>query len=101
MTDLLQLATAEPVLKVGLNFVPGAAAFSPLSTKLGSMLSDEIKSNNKPWEEKTLLGLRTDEGLAALNGRQFVVLLDPDRNCAGGATETVPLRYARVAYRLV
>lgn len=77
VTDLLQLATAEPVLKVGLNFVPGAAAFSPLSTKLGSMLSDEIKSNNKPWEEKTLLGLRTDEGLAALNGRQFVVLLDP------------------------
>lgn len=77
VTDLLQLATAEPVLKVGLNFVPGAAAFSPLSTKLGSMLSDEIKSNNKPWEEKTLLGLRADEGLSALNGRQFVVLLDP------------------------
>ncbi|HSB97090.1 MAG TPA: hypothetical protein VLC91_11615, partial [Spongiibacteraceae bacterium] len=74
---LLQVATAEPVLKVGLNFVPGAAAFSPLSTKLGSMLSDEIKSTNKPWEEKTLLGLRADEGLAALNGRQFVVLLDP------------------------
>ena len=77
VTDLLQLATAEPVLKVGLNFVPGGAAFSPLSTKLGSMLSDEIKSNNKPWEEKTLLGLRADEGLAALNGRQFIVLLDP------------------------
>jgi hypothetical protein len=77
VTDLLQLATAEPMLKVGLNFVPGAAAFSPLSTKLGSMLSDEIKSTNKPWEEKTLLGLRTDEGLMALNGRQFVVLLDP------------------------
>lgn len=77
VTDLLQLATAEPILKVGLNFVPGAAAFSPLSTKLGSMLSDEIKSNNKPWEEKTLLGLRADEGLASLNGRQFIVLLDP------------------------
>ncbi len=77
VTNLLQVATAEPVLKVGLNFIPGAAAFSPLSTKLGSMLSDEIKSTNKPWEEKTLLGLRSDEGLAALNGRQFVVLLDP------------------------
>ncbi len=77
VTSLLQLATAEPVLNVGLNFVPGGAAFSPLSTKLGSMLSDEIKSTNKPWEEKTLLGLRSDEGLAALNGRQFVVLLDP------------------------
>src|SRR5690606_28781118 len=77
VTDLLELATAEPVLKVGLNFVPGGAAFSPLSTKLGDMLSQEIKSSNKPWEEKTLLGLRTDEGLMALNGRQFVVLLDP------------------------
>jgi hypothetical protein len=77
VTDLLQLATDEPVLKVGLNFVPGGAAFSPLSTKLGSMLSNEIKTTNKPWEEKTLLGLRTDEGLASLNGRQFVVLLNP------------------------
>lgn len=77
VTDLLQLATDEPVLKVGLNFVPGAAAFSPLSTKLGSMLSNEIKTTNKPWEEKTLLGMRTDEGLATLNGRQFIVLLNP------------------------
>lgn len=77
VTDLLQLATDEPVLKVGLNFIPGAAAFSPLSTKLGSMLSNEIKTTNKPWEEKTLLGMRTDEGLATLNGRQFIVLLNP------------------------
>ncbi|MET0379987.1 MAG: hypothetical protein ABW049_13430 [Spongiibacteraceae bacterium] len=77
VTDLLELATDEPILKVGLNFVPGGAAFSPLSTKLGNMLSEEIKTTNKPWEEKTLLGLRTDEGLAALHGRQFVVLLNP------------------------
>lgn len=77
ITDLLRFATDEPVLKVGLNFVPGGAALSPLSTKLGNMLSEEIKTTNKPWEEKTLLGLRTDEGLAALNGRQFIVLLNP------------------------
>ena len=77
VTDLLRFATDEPVLKVGLNFVPGGAAFSPLSTKLGSMLSNEIKTTNKPWEEKTLLGMRTEEGLAALNGRQFIVLLNP------------------------
>lgn len=77
VTDLLQLATAEPILSVGLNFVPGGGAVAGLSTKLGSMLSDEIKSTNKPWEEKTLLGLRSDEGLAALDGRQFVVLLNP------------------------
>src|SRR5690606_4079460 len=77
VTDLLELATDEPILKVGLNFVPGGAAFSPLSTKLGSMLSNEIKTTNKPWEEKTLLGMRIEEGLASLNGRQFVVLLNP------------------------
>jgi hypothetical protein len=77
VTNLLELATDEPILKVGLNFVPGGAAFSPLSTKLGNMLSEEIKTTQKPWEEKTLLGMRTDEGLAALNGRQFVVLLNP------------------------
>lgn len=77
VTDLLKLATAEPLLNVGLSFVPGAAAFSPLSTKLGDMLSDEIKTSNKPWEEKTLLGLRSDEGVQSLHGRQFVVLLNP------------------------
>ena len=77
VTDLLELATDEPILKVGLNFIPGGAAFSPLSTKLGSMLSNEIKTTNKPWEEKTLLGMRTEEGLASLNGRQFIVLLNP------------------------
>lgn len=77
VTDLLQVATAEPMLRVGMNFVPGGAAFSPLSTKLGDMLSEEIKTSNKPWEEKTLLGLRADQGLSQLDGRQFVVLLDP------------------------
>lgn len=76
VTDLLELATAEPVLKVGLSFVPGGATFSPLSTKLGDMLSEEIKTSEKPWEEKTLLGLRPDEGLASLHGRQFIVLLN-------------------------
>jgi hypothetical protein len=77
VTNLLELATDEPILKVGLAFVPGGAAFSPLSTKLGNMLSEEIKTTQKPWEEKTLLGMRVDEGLAALDGRQFVVLLNP------------------------
>lgn len=76
VTDLLELATAEPVLAVGLSFVPGGPALSPLSTKLGSLLSEEIKSTNKPWEEKTLLGLRPDQGVASLHGRQFVVLLN-------------------------
>ncbi|MGB0955279.1 MAG: hypothetical protein ACPGZP_04675 [Panacagrimonas sp.] len=76
VTNLLEVATAEPMLRVGMSFIPGATAFSPLSTKLGDMLSDEIKTTNKPWEEKTLLGLRADQGLAALDGRQFVVLLN-------------------------
>jgi hypothetical protein len=77
VTDLLRFATDEPILKVGLNFIPGGAVFSPLSTKLGSMLSNEIRTTEKPWEEKTLLGMRTDEGLSSLNGRQFIVLLNP------------------------
>lgn len=76
VTNLLQVATQEPILKIGLSFVPGATAFSPLSTKLGDMLSEEIKTTNKPWEEKTLLGMRADQGLAALDGRQFVVMLN-------------------------
>jgi hypothetical protein len=76
VTNLLQVATSEPLLKVGMSFVPGATAFSPLSTKLGDLLSDEIKTSNKPWEEKTLLGLRSDEGLFALDGRMFVVMLN-------------------------
>lgn len=76
VTNLLQLATSEPILKIGLNFAPGGAAVSALSTRLGELLSEEIKTTNKPWEEKTLLGLRSDQGLAALDGRQFVVLLN-------------------------
>lgn len=100
VTNLLQLATAEPILKIGLNFAPGGAAVSALSTRLGELLSDEIKTSNKPWEEKTLLGLRSDQGLSALNGRQFVVLLNstdatalqapsPDlRRCGSGRSPT-------------
>ena len=76
VTHLLQLATSEPILKIGLNFAPGGAAVSALSTRLGELLSEEIKTSNRPWEEKTLLGLRSDQGLAALDGRQFVVLLN-------------------------
>lgn len=79
VTNLLSMATDEPVLSVGLSFVPGAAAFSPLSTKLGDLLSEEIKTSEKPWEEKTLLGLRADEGISSLDGRQFVVLLNPSK----------------------
>lgn len=77
VTNLLQVATAEPMLKFGMGFVPGGQVVSGLSSKLGELLSDEIKTEKKPWEEKTLLGLRADQGLAALDGRQFVVLLNP------------------------
>lgn len=76
VTNLLEVATAEPVLKVGLSFVPGASAVTNLSTRLGDLLSEEIKSTNKPWEERTLLGLRPDQGLFSLDGRQFIVLLN-------------------------
>lgn len=79
VTNLLSLATAEPILKYGLNFAPGGAVVSSLSTRLGELLSDEIKVENKPWEEKTLLGLRAEQGLSALDGRQFVVLLNSSR----------------------
>ncbi|MGQ0618368.1 MAG: hypothetical protein ACT4QA_00380 [Panacagrimonas sp.] len=79
VTNLLSLATAEPILKFGLDFVPGGNVVSSLSTRLGELLSDEIKSENKPWEEKTLLGLRSEQGLAALDGRQFVVLLNSSK----------------------
>ncbi|MDP3859400.1 MAG: hypothetical protein Q8Q73_16725 [Stagnimonas sp.] len=100
VTHLLQLATSEPILKIGLNFAPGGAAVSALSTRLGELLSEEIKTSNKPWEEKTLLGLRADQGLSALDGRQFVVLLNstdatalqapsPDlRRCEAGRSPT-------------
>ena len=54
----------------------GAGAVTGLSTKLGDLLSEEIKSTNKPWEEKTLLGLRLHQGIAALDGHQFVVMLN-------------------------
>ncbi|MCC2655825.1 MAG: hypothetical protein K0Q76_933 [Panacagrimonas sp.] len=76
VTNLLEIATGEPVLKFGMGFVPGGQVVSGLSSKLGELLSDEIKTEKKPWEEKTLLGLRADEGLSALDGRQFVVLLN-------------------------
>lgn len=76
VTNLLELATAEPMLKFGMGFVPGGQVVSSLSSRLGELLSDEIKTEKKPWEEKTLLGLRSDQGLAALDGRQFVVLLN-------------------------
>ena len=79
VTNLLSLATAEPILKYGLNFAPGGAVVSSLSTRLGELLSEEIKVENKPWEEKTLLGLRAEQGLSALDGRQFVVLLNSSR----------------------
>lgn len=78
VTNLLEVATAEPMLKFGLGFVPGGQVVSSLSTKLGELLSEEIKTEKKNWEEKTLLGLRADQGLAALDGRQFVVLLRPN-----------------------
>lgn len=73
------LAATSPVAQVGLSFVPGAATFNPISYKLGGMLSDEIKTSGKPWEERTLLGMRADEGVQALDGRQFVVLLNPSK----------------------
>ncbi len=76
VTNLLELATAEPMLKFGMGFVPGGQVVTGLSSRLGELLSDEIRTEKKPWEEKTLLGLRTDEGLAELDGRQFVVLLN-------------------------
>ncbi len=76
VTNLLEIATAEPALKMGMSLIPGASVAAGLSTKLGDMLSDEIKTTNKPWEEKTLLGLRADQGLFSLDGRQFVVLLN-------------------------
>ncbi|MGQ0698765.1 MAG: hypothetical protein ACT4PZ_11055 [Panacagrimonas sp.] len=76
VTNLLQIATAEPMLKFGMGFVPGGQVVSGLSSKLGEMLSEEIKTEKKNWEEKTLLGLRSDQGLAALDGRQFVVMLN-------------------------
>ncbi len=76
VTNLLEIATGEPVLKFGMGFVPGGQVVGGLSSKLGEMLSEEIKTEKKPWEEKTLLGLRSDEGVAALNGRQFVVMLN-------------------------
>lgn len=77
VTNLLE--ASSPVAQVGLAFVPGAAVFNPISYKLGGMLSDEIKTTGKPWEERTLLGLRADEGVAALDGRQFVILLNPSK----------------------
>ncbi|ROH90951.1 hypothetical protein ED208_08215 [Stagnimonas aquatica] len=77
VTNLLAIANDEPIMKLGLGFIPGGSAVNLLSTRLGSLLSEEIKSSNKPWEEKTLLGLRSDQGLAALDGRQFVVMLNP------------------------
>lgn len=79
VTNLLEIATAEPMLKFGMGFVPGGTVVTGLSSKLGELLSDEIKTENKPWEEKTLLGLRSEEGLAALDGRQFVVLLNSSK----------------------
>lgn len=77
VTNLLEIATAEPMLKFGMGFVPGGQVVSGLSSKLGELLSDEIKTEKKNWEEKTLLGLRSDQGLAALHGRQFIVMLNP------------------------
>lgn len=76
VSNLLEIATGEPVMKFGMGFVPGGQVVSGLSSKLGEMLSDEIKTEKKPWEEKTLLGLRSDEGVSALDGRQFVVMLN-------------------------
>lgn len=77
VTNLLEVATAEPMLKFGMGFVPGGQVVTSLSSKLGELLSEEIKTEKKNWEEKTLLGLRADQGLAELDGRQFVVLLNP------------------------
>lgn len=77
VTNLLEVATAEPMLKFGMGFVPGGAVVTSLSSKLGELLSEEIKTEKKNWEEKTLLGLRAEQGLAELDGRQFVVLLNP------------------------
>ncbi|WP_420465533.1 hypothetical protein [Panacagrimonas sp.] len=78
VTNLLEIATGEPMLKFGMGFVPGGQVVSGLSSKLGELLSDEIKTEKKNWEEKTLLGLRSDQGLDALHGRQFVVMLNPN-----------------------
>jgi len=77
VTNLLE--TTAPVAQVGLAFVPGAAVFNPISYKVGSLLGDEIKTTGKPWEERTLLGMRADEGVSALDGRTFVVLLNPSK----------------------
>lgn len=77
VTNLLEVATAEPMLKFGMGFVPGGQVVTSLSSKLGELLSEEIKTEKKNWEEKTLLGLRSEQGLSALDGRQFVVLLNP------------------------
>lgn len=79
VTNLLELATAEPMLKFGMGFVPGGQVVTGLSSKLGELLSDEIKTENKPWEEKTLLGLRSEQGVSVLDGRQFVVLLNSSK----------------------
>ncbi|MGQ0501598.1 MAG: hypothetical protein ACT4P0_03150 [Panacagrimonas sp.] len=76
VTNLLEIATGEPMLKFGMGFVPGGQIVSGLSSKLGELLSDEIKTEKRNWEEKTLLGLRSDQGLSALDGRQFVVMLN-------------------------
>lgn len=76
VTNLLEIATGEPMLKFGMGFVPGGQVVTGLSSKLGELLSDEIKTEKRNWEEKTLLGLRSDQGLAALDGRQFVVMLN-------------------------
>lgn len=76
VTNLLEVATAEPAISIGMSLIPGASIAAGLSTKLGEMLSDEIQTTKKPWEEKTLLGLRADQGLFALDGRQFIVLLN-------------------------
>lgn len=76
VTNLLEVATAEPAISIGMSLIPGASIAAGLSTKLGSMLSEEIQTTKKPWEEKTLLGLRADQGLFALDGRQFIVLLN-------------------------
>ncbi|HEY1181052.1 MAG TPA: hypothetical protein VGE56_02015, partial [Rhodocyclaceae bacterium] len=76
VTNLLEVATAEPAISIGMSLIPGASVAAGLSTKLGEMLSDEIQTTKKPWEEKTLLGLRADQGLFALDGRQFIVLLN-------------------------
>lgn len=79
VTNLLELATGEPILKFGMGFVPGGQVVTGLSSRLGELLSEEIKTEGKPWEEKTLLGLRAEQGVSALDGRQFVVVLNSTR----------------------